>query len=133
MFFDITKSLKSLFFGHKVIMKHLFKKYSASAYQKENIEFSNNFRGKILVLKDKNDKLLCIGCGLCKNVCPCNEVIKIEKQSEDNGKLHIRYQRNEAQCIYCGNCVENCPQNALKFTNDFDLATGIKSELRNIV
>ena len=58
---------------------------------------------------------------------------EIEKQTEENGRLHIRYERDEAQCIYCGNCVENCPQKALKFTKEYEFAVDIKSELRKIV
>lgn len=132
MFFDIIKGLKSLWIGHKTVMKQVFQK-NITLDTKGKKEVSDNFRGRIEFIKDEKDKLLCIGCGLCKTVCPCNGVIKIEKQIDDNGKLHIRYQRNEEQCIYCGNCVENCPQNALKFTEEYELATGVKSELRNIV
>lgn len=133
MFSDFFKGLKSLFNGHKTVMKQAFQKRVTLNYPEEKREVSENFRGKIEIVKDENDKLLCIGCGLCQKVCPCFGVIKLEKQMEENGKLHIRYERDEAQCIYCGNCVENCPQKALKFTKEYELATDVKSELRNIV
>lgn len=133
MFSDIFKSLKSLWVGHKTVIQHIFERSVTLKYPEEESQVSDNFRGKIEIVKDKSDRLVCIGCGLCQRVCPCVGVIKIEKQTDNNGKIHIRYERDEAQCIYCGNCVENCPKNALKFTKEYELATDIKSKLRKIV
>lgn len=52
------------------------------------------------------DKDLCIGCALCKNDCPVNN-IKIEEK-----KAVIKSQ----DCIKCGHCEAICPKNAVTLT-----------------
>ena len=48
---------------------------------------------------------ICIGCGLCTEVCPHN-VFELH-----NGKAEIV---DFNACMECGACVNNCPSNALK-------------------
>ena len=52
----------------------------------------------------KLDEELCIGCGLCTEVCP-HAVFCIE-----NRKSKIV---NKNLCMECGGCARNCPVNAL--------------------
>lgn len=52
------------------------------------------------------NKELCIGCGLCKNDCPVNNIdIK-------NKKSVIKNQ----DCLMCGHCVAICPKEAITMT-----------------
>lgn len=52
---------------------------------------------------------LCIGCGLCKNDCPVNNIEMKDKKSV------IKNQ----ECIKCGHCVAICPKAAITM-NGFD-------------
>ncbi len=45
----------------------------------------------------------CIGCGVCKEVCP-QDCIKINDK-----KATI----NQNHCLHCGRCLETCPVNAI--------------------
>ncbi len=48
---------------------------------------------------------LCIGCGLCAQVCP-HQVFTLE-----NGKAGII---DLDACMECGACVNNCPSKAIE-------------------
>ena len=52
------------------------------------------------------NKDLCIGCGLCKNDCPVNNIII------ENKKSVIKNQ----DCLMCGHCAAICPVNAITLT-----------------
>lgn len=52
------------------------------------------------------NKDLCIGCGLCKNDCPVNNIVMKDK------KAVIKDQN----CIKCGHCVAICPKAAITMT-----------------
>ncbi|WP_195971450.1 nitroreductase family protein [Clostridium thermobutyricum] len=52
------------------------------------------------------DKNLCIGCGLCKNDCPANNIVIKDK------KAVIKNQ----ECIKCGHCEAICPKAAITLT-----------------
>lgn len=54
----------------------------------------------------KVNKDLCIGCGLCKNDCPVNNIII------ENKKSVIKKQ----DCLMCGHCSAICPVNAITLT-----------------
>lgn len=52
------------------------------------------------------NKNLCIGCGLCKNDCPVNNITMKDKKSL------IKTQ----DCLKCGHCVSICPKTAITIT-----------------
>lgn len=52
------------------------------------------------------NKELCIGCGLCKNDCPVNNIVI------ENKKSVIKKQ----DCLMCGHCAAICPKEAIMLT-----------------
>ncbi|MDB0440206.1 nitroreductase [Clostridioides difficile] len=52
------------------------------------------------------NKELCIGCGLCKNDCPVNNIVI------ENKKSVIKKQ----DCLMCGHCAAICPKEAITLT-----------------
>ncbi len=52
----------------------------------------------------KLDEELCIGCGICEQVCP-HEVFEV-----DNGKAKVIARDS---CMECSACARNCPVDAL--------------------
>ncbi|MGN0682874.1 MAG: ferredoxin family protein [Oscillospiraceae bacterium] len=53
------------------------------------------------------DKLKCVGCGKCREVCP-GTLIKI---GEDK-KAFIKYPKD---CWGCTSCIKECPVHAIEF------------------
>lgn len=60
---------------------------------------SNALRSKPKLMKSE-----CVGCGVCKNVCPANAIEIV------NGKAMIERKK----CIRCFCCQEFCPKGAMK-------------------
>ena len=54
------------------------------------------------------DEGLCVGCGLCVEVCPFDAL------SLKNGVAAV----DEVSCMGCGVCVPRCPQDALALHRD---------------
>jgi NAD-dependent dihydropyrimidine dehydrogenase PreA subunit len=58
---------------------------------------------------EKIDDKLCIGCGICRNVCP----VDVIRMNEETKKPIIKYKED---CMLCQLCVVECPTNAILVT-----------------
>ena len=55
---------------------------------------------------------LCIGCGLCVDVCPTNAI-----PSTIIGYFSYLTKIIEEKCNGCGECIKICPHQAIKLLN----------------
>jgi len=76
------------------------------------------FRGKPELISDK-----CIYCGECVRVCPPGVIWITEKSGEKI--LTLSY----CGCIFCGRCEEACKYDAVKLTQEYELASKTKEDL----
>ena len=113
----MIRTVKSLFVGMGVVFKHLFKRPVTLEYPEKMPNLPDSHRG-LHSLEG------CIGCGVCKKVCPAN-AISIEKT--DNKVSSYVVDLNK--CIFCGQCQFYCPVKAIKLTKKFDLASDNKNNL----
>lgn len=105
--------------GLWMVLKHLFKKPITLEYPEKRRETPSAFRGKPTVLG-------CVGCGICKKVCPSG-AITYKKDFENKV---ISYSFDLKKCIFCGNCAFYCPHKAIKMTNEYELATDNDFDLK---
>ena len=110
--------MRALLEGLFTVLKHLFMRPVTLEYPEKRRYQSDAFRGKPKVKG-------CIGCGICKKVCPSGAVDYVKNEE---GKV-ISYTFDLNKCIFCGNCMYYCPKGAIKMTEDFELGTENKSEL----
>lgn len=60
--------------------------------------------GAILRTRPVLDKSKCVGCGICKNICPAKAIVIKDKKAVIDRK----------SCIRCFCCQEFCPKSAMK-------------------
>ncbi len=116
------KPLKGIFIlldGMWVVFKHLFRRPVTLEYPEKKREPNESFRGKPVVKG-------CIGCGICKSVCPSNAI----SFSKDENEAVTSYCFDLKKCIFCGNCMYYCPYGAIKMTKSYELASENKSDLQ---
>ncbi len=83
--------------------------------EKRSLEFSGNGKSRvkrlfslvaagILRTRPRLDKGLCVGCGVCRDICPAKAIVIKKKKAVIDKK----------KCIRCFCCQEFCPKSAMK-------------------
>jgi NADH-quinone oxidoreductase subunit I len=112
--------------GLKITLSHLFKKPVTLLYPEEKPTLSPNFRG-LHALKVSHDRAKCVACYLCPTVCPAKCITVEAGEDSNHDKYADVYEIDMLRCIFCGYCVEACPVDALKMTEEFELANYSRS------
>ena len=105
--------------GLIMVFKHLFKKPVTLEYPERKRIPPKSFRGKPIVSG-------CIGCGICKKVCPSGA---ISYHQNLEGKV-LSYTIDLNKCIFCANCAVYCPKGAIRMSEEYELATEYESNLK---
>lgn len=92
--------------------------------KRKEIRLSRDFLTRKNVLR--LDKDLCIGCGICAQICP-KEAVDEKPASVVNGRLKKKptIDIDATSCVFCGECVVLCPYNALKMEVDGEETTNV--------
>ena len=95
------------------LLRHCFKKPCTIIYPFEKLPPTEGLRGRHVYYPEK-----CIGCGLCARVCPSFtiELLGGPGQKCEGIKIDL------GKCLFCQQCEEVCPRDALKLTQEYELA-----------
>ena len=121
--------LTDLFTGLSVTLKYMLKKPVTFQYPEKLRPIAPRYRGRHRLARNEDGSIKCVACGLCAAVCP-SRCIYIEPGEAPNGLRYPQvYEIEIGRCIYCGYCAEVCPFDAIKLTQEYELATTDKREL----
>jgi NADH-quinone oxidoreductase subunit I len=113
--------------GLKITLSHMFKKPITLQYPKEKPVVAAGFRG-LHALNVAHDRAKCVACYLCPTVCPAKCITVEAAEDENHNKYAAKYEIELLRCIFCGFCVEACPVDALRMTENFELAGYTREE-----
>lgn len=97
----------------KVLFRNLLQGPSTDPFPLGETFTPERLRGKAVVDPD-----LCVGCGVCKNVCAAGAIDITPK--EDKTGYTISIWRNS--CCLCASCRHYCPTGAMSIINDWHSA-----------
>ena len=119
----------------KVTVKQFFKstfgKPATVMYPLEKRDPPPTYRGMNAVIWD-----LCIGCGICAEVCPnrCLKMKPVELSDEEQDRAwygsHLAKRKHKPErpainfghCMFCGFCEDYCPTGAMTMTDFYEMA-----------
>jgi len=108
-------SLARLKQGHRTI-----------AYPAQEPALPDRFRGLPVVNASKCPD----GCRACADACPTN-AITIGSPSPLGGESRVRggVRLDLGHCLFCTDCIEACPEGAIRYTEEYRLATRQRDDL----
>ena len=117
---DKDRYIAPLLTGLQSTLKNFFSKNLTVEYPDERREVSDSWRGLHEMVRDGNDNLLCVGCGLCASICPAEAISLVPYEDEEGNRYPEEFVIDELRCIFCGFCQEICPRGALRMSKVYD-------------
>jgi NADH-quinone oxidoreductase subunit I len=128
--------LPAILIGMKITMKRfiegfIFRKHNTILYPEKKRDYSDRFRGAHFISVDKNKTENCTACFLCETICPaeCIHIVAEERDEDQNPygvkkeKKPVSFDIDLLRCCFCGFCEEACPKDAIKLSNNYEMAT----------
>lgn len=108
--------------GMILTLKNMLRPKVTMEYPEVKFEPPASYRGRPVLVQEKNGVERCVACGLCSRVCPA---LAIEVQAAETELEKERYPQkfeiNMLRCIFCGFCEEVCPEEAIVMSKDYEL------------
>lgn len=133
--------LPAILIGMKITMKRFiegffFRKHNTILYPEKKRDYSDRFRGAHFISVDKNKTENCTACFLCETICPaeCIHIVAEERDEAENvygvkkEKKPVSFDIDLLRCCFCGFCEEACPKDAIKLSNNYEMATYSREE-----
>ena len=107
--------------GMAITMRNMFRGPITIRYPDEKRVLPERSRWALAHKRDESGAPKCTACLICVNACP-DGVITLESHKIDDGKHIDRYEWEMGACMFCGLCVEACPFDAIRMSNEYELA-----------
>jgi formate hydrogenlyase subunit 6/NADH:ubiquinone oxidoreductase subunit I len=122
---DIGCGVLSIFKGHWITLKNLFRKkvtdqYPHRHHPEREWHPQPGYRGDFALISDaeRPGGLRCIACLACANMCP-DKCIHIRGAGKGKERHPEAFFIDIGKCMYCWLCVEVCPVAAITMTRDY--------------
>lgn len=134
---SITKRFERFFQSFKVIAPYLFSqnpKFREATEEYPDFISSRLKTGSSAVGRGflYNDLKVCTGCGDCDTVCP-SFAINMNSSLGDDGSVRVaEFSIDFSKCVLCGICEEICPVNSLRHSNDYEMVSFNKNDMKYV-
>jgi len=123
--------------GMLLTQSYLTREKFTVQYPRTRLPVKTRFRGALRLLIDpEHGEELCIGCQLCQKACP-DDCITVYMEKRPEGPRHLKlktrhktFEIDLSRCMWCDLCVEVCPTGAIVSTEDYELASFDKQDMR---
>lgn len=109
--------------GLNITLQNMFRPAYTMEYPEVKFEPPSVYRGRPVLVMEKNGEERCVACGLCSRVCPPLAIdIQAAETEREKERYPERFEINMLRCIFCGLCEEVCPEEAIVMSKDYELA-----------
>lgn len=115
--------IPEIFKGLALTFKTMFRPKFTMQYPEEKFVPPASYRGRPVLVEEKNGEERCVACGLCSRVCPALAIeVQAAETEREKERYPERFEINMLRCIFCGFCEEVCPEEAIIMSKDYELA-----------
>jgi NADH-quinone oxidoreductase subunit I len=108
--------------GMVVTMRNMLRGSITLRYPDEKRVLPERSRWALAHKFDVDGDPKCTACEICVKGCP-DGIITLEYTKTETGKHIDRYVWEMGACMFCGLCVESCPFDAIRMSQEYELAT----------
>lgn len=129
----VKKRKKDLTFFEKIYVPEIIKGLALTfksmlrgnvtmQYPEEKFTPPASYRGRPVLVQEKNGVERCVACGLCSRVCPALAIeVQANETELEKERFPEKFEINMLRCIFCGFCEEVCPEEAIVMSKDYEL------------
>src|SRR3990172_7349661 len=108
--------------GLSLTLKNMIRPKFTMKYPEEKFIPPASYRGRPVLVMEKNGVERCVACGLCSLVCPALAIeVQASETELEKERYPIKFEINMVRCIFCGFCEEVCPEEAIIMSNEYEL------------